>query len=536
MSSCDDCQRDVIDFLSKPESYDLAAGAVERYETHGAIVFLAGDHAYKLKRAVRYPYMDYSTVERRRLMCERELSVNRRTAPDLYLEVRPILRDAGNKLCFGPVEDATVIDWVVVMRRFEQDDLLERMCQQERLVPASMRPLAEAIASFHGAAEICHDFGGADGIAAVIEENTAVVESLVDRPFDSQKIERYSRLSKVTFGRLRGILEKRRADGFVRRCHGDLHLNNICLIGGRPVLFDAIEFSEAFACIDVFYDLAFLVMDLDRHGLRGHTNVLLNRYLEMTRDYDGLAALPLFLSLRAAIRAHVAATAAGIVQPHDPSQTKFGEAVSLFDQAIAYLEPLPARLVAIGGVSGTGKSTLARNIAAALGPSPGAVVIRSDVIRKQLMSVNEMERLPDAAYRPEVTIKVYSKLNDLSARILAAGHGAIVDAVYGDPRERAEIEAVAAAQGVRFDGFWLEAEPALLADRITARHGDASDATIDVLRRQLGFVHRPDNWTQVDAAPTPVAVAEYVCRGLGVQGPKLGTTAPKQESTAPETA
>lgn len=218
--------------------------------------------------------------------------------------------------------------------------------------------------------------------------------------------------------------------------------------------------------------------------------------------------MPLFLSCRAAIRAHVAAVAAGIVQPKDQSEAKLREAAELFDQAICYLEPPAARLVAVGGVSGTGKSTLARNLAAALGPAPGAVVIRSDVMRKRLMGVTETTRLSATAYQPEFTLKVYSAIADLAAKVIAAGHAVIADAVYGDSQEREQIEKVAVAAGVRFDGLWLEADPALLQDRISARYDDASDATIDVLRRQLSFVDRPKDWVPVNATRTPAEVAE----------------------------
>jgi len=517
--SSDGSQRDVIDFLSRPESYGLAAGSVDRYETHGALVFLAGDRAYKLKRAVHYPYMDYSTPERRRQMCERELQVNRRTAPQLYLEVRPIVLDTSGKLRFGTSGETAILDWVVVMRRFDQNNLLEGMRQKGHLSPAIIRLLAEAIAAFHRAAEPCQDFGGAEGIADVIAENTKVVESFMDRPFDARQVERFSQLNKTMLDRLSNTLQERRENGFVRRCHGDLHLNNICLIDERPVLFDAVEFSEAFACIDVFYDLAFPLMDLDRHRLRGHANILLNRYLEKTGDYDGIATLPLFLSCRAAIRAHVAAAASALSQQRVETQTRLGEAAALFDRAIAYLEPPGPRLVVVGGVSGTGKSTLARILAPMIGPAPGAVVIRSDVLRKRLMGVDESTRLPETAYQPEVTADVYREMMARAAKIVAGGHAVIVDAVYGDLREQVEIAAVAAHARVQFDGLWLEADPAILEARIAARRGDASDATIEVLRRQLGFVHRPERWLSIDAARTPAEIAGEVSRRLGLESP-----------------
>jgi predicted kinase len=199
------------------------------------------------------------------------------------------------------------------------------------------------------------------------------------------------------------------------------------------------------------------------------------------------------------------------------------EAGALFGKAIAYLEPAPPRLLALGGVSGTGKSTLARILAPMMGPPPGAVVIRSDVLRKQLMGVDETTRLPPAAYQPDINDKVYAMMTDLSARILSTGHAAIVDAVHGKPQERDRIEEVAARRGIRFDGLWLEAPPAVLEERIAARRGDASDATIDVLRRQLDFIQRPANWDSIDVSHFSAEIAKQLYRRLDLQN--SGSTA-----------
>jgi aminoglycoside phosphotransferase family enzyme len=375
-------QEDVIRFLSSSSTYGLTA-PVERHVTHGSIVFLCGDRAYKLKRAVLYPYMDYSTAERRREMCERELAVNRRTAPSLYLDVRPIVRDAAEQLAFGSHADDRAVDWVVVMRRFSQQALLETMRKRQELPLALMPRLAEQIAVFHQQAEIRSGFGGGKGIGDVIAGDVEVFHTMAGHPFLPQNLERLARLAWRRLDRDCELLDQRRDAGFVRRCHGDLHLNNICLIDGQPVPFDAIEFSERFSSIDVFYDLAFLLMDLDRHGLHEHANAVLNRYLEKTGDYDGLTALPLFLSCRAAIRAHVTVSAAH-ASSQAPEGALYREAEALLDQAIGYLVPAAPRLIAVGGLSGTGKSTLARSIAPALGMAPGAIVVRSDVIRKQI--------------------------------------------------------------------------------------------------------------------------------------------------------
>jgi len=509
-------QHDVIAFLSNPASYEAGVGTVERCETHGSIVFLAGEHAYKLKRAVKFPYMDYSTVGRREQMCRRELEVNRRTAPMLYLDVKPVVRGNSEALRFGTDEErSSAADWVLVMRRFDQENLLEQMRIAGNLTPPLMRSLAETVASFHARAEITPGFGGATELRNIVEENTAILTSMIGRPFGAESTARYC--AEVT-GLLRNVsslLDARRDQGRVRRCHGDLHLNNICMIGAVPVLFDAIEFSDRFACIDVLYDLAFLLMDLDRHGMRGHANAVLNRYLELTGDHAGVAALPLFLSCRAAIRAHTAVAAAEAMEDRTMRGAKLQHASSLLDHALSYLAKPSPLLVAVGGVSGTGKTTLARALAPLLGAAPGAIVIRSDVIRKQLMGVHETARLPESAYAPAVTQAVYDRIAELATTVLATGYIAVADAVYGKESERLALAKIADRTGLPFRGVWLEAPAQLLEPRITSRRGDASDATTDVLRAQLGFVSTPGEWTHVSAAGSPDQTIMEARRALG---------------------
>ena len=503
-------QQEAIEALSRPSIYGLSDTAtVERAETHGAIVFLAGERAYKLKRAVKYPYLDYSTPELRRQASFAELEVNRRAAPEIYLAVQAVVRRA-DRLRLADGEPADALDWVLVMRRFAESDVLERRRVAGRLSPDLMRTLAETIAGFHATAEHRPNFGGAKGMAAIVEENLTILERMANRVFDRARVDALARLSWAAMDRIGPMLDRRRGAGFVRRCHGDLHLNNICLIDGRPRLFDAIEFSEEFASIDVFYDLAFLLMDLDSHGLRPLANVVLNRYLERTGDYDGLATLPLFLSCRAAIRAHVAVTRAEAMHAAVPE-----DAQTLFERATAYLEPPPARALALGGVSGTGKTTVARAIAPAIGPCPGAVILRSDVTRKRLHGVEETTKLPPSAYAPEVSQRVFARLAETAGRIVAAGHGVICDAVYGEPFERAELAATMQQAGVRFDGIWLEAPAQVLEARIGARRGDASDATVDVLRQQLARTPKPADWTTVDASRSVDEIAAEIERRIG---------------------
>lgn len=501
----------VAAFLADPASHGGAA--VERVETHAAVVFLAGERAYKLKRAVRYPYLDYSTVERRHAACVEELRLNRRTAPSLYLGLDSVVRRADGTLAFGG-EDAAggaALDWLVVMRRFPQDALLDRVAERGGLDEALVRDLADAVTAFHQAAAPLPDGGGAMAMREVVEGNIAEMRANPSL-FPPERVERLAGASSAALERMAPLLEERRRGGFVRHCHGDLHLRNIVNLDGRPVLFDGIEFDERLAVIDVAYDLAFLLMDLERRGLRSFGNAVLNRGLDVTEDYGALALLPLFLSARAAIRAKVAASTAALRPDENAARTSEREATAYLDHALAMLEPPPPRLVAIGGLSGSGKTRLARALAPSLGASPGAVVLRSDALRKRLGGVAETERLPAEAYTPAMTERVYAGLLERAGIVLTAGHAVVLDAVHARPDERAAVARLAAEAGVRFDGIWLDTPLDTRIARIAARRGDASDATAEVAERQDVYDLGPLEWLRTnagrDAGETLAAVLE----------------------------
>jgi len=492
-------QRAVIDFLSRPEAYGPGAEPVERIDTHGAVVFLAGDRAYKLKRAVKYSYLDYSTPEKRRDSCVAELALNRRTAPELYLAVEPVIRDeAGDLRVGGPGEAA---DWLVVMRRFDQDTLFDRLAERGRLDRRLILALADRIVAFHAIAEPTPGFGGRDGMRAVLQSDIENLRLGVPAAFDRPAVDAAAAECTAALERLGPLIDRRRDDGKVRRCHGDLHLRNICLIDGVPTLFDCIEFNDRIACIDVLYDLAFLLMDLDHRDLPALSNAVLNRYFDLAAEAESdLALLPLFLALRAEIRAHVGVAAAA-AQP-DPAKAaqQIEAARGYLVAALAYLRPTRPRLVAIGGLSGTGKSTLAYGLAPTLDRPLGARVLRTDVLRKRLAGVTPETRLPDSAYSRDMTVRVYAALYDAAAAALATGRPVIVDAVFADPAERSAVAEVAARASMPFTGLWLEAPAEVLEARIAARSGDASDATIAVLRRQLGYDLGRIDWTPIDVS------------------------------------
>jgi len=506
-------QSQTIAFLADSASYAEfgAAGPVERLDTHTSIVFLAGDRAYKLKRAVRFSYLDYSTVERRLEACQNELVLNRRTAPRLYLKVRRICRAPNGRLAFGG--SGPTVDCIVVMRRFEQSALFDDMARRGALTRPLMRDLADHIASFHHAAEIDLRYGGRVGLLAVIQSNASNLALAGPGIFDAEVIESLTKASTAIVERSADFLEGRRRSGKVRLCHGDLHLRNICLIDARPTLFDCVEFSRAIATIDVLYDLSFLLMDLQHRRLGDLSNLVFNRYFDREEEVEGAGTLPLFMSMHAAIRAHVQVAAMAAQLDELARERLAGEAGDYLALATSLLGKTAPRLIAVGGFSGTGKSTLAMALAQEVGQAPGARVLRSDVIRKRMMGVAPETPLPAEAYTEAINRGVYASLMDEGRRLLAVGHSVIADAVCARPEERGAMAELALGQGCPFTGLWLEAPPGLLEARLGARVRDASDATADVLREQLHRGAGIVEWHHVDAAKGAEAVLQ-VARNL----------------------
>lgn len=503
-----DNQSAVVDFLSEAASHGTA-GPVDRIDTHCSIVFLTGERAYKLKRAVRYSYLDYSTVALREKFCRAELALNQRTAPALYLRVRSVNRTPEGTLTFDG--NGKVLDWVLEMRRFREEDLFERMAESDRLTPTLMRRLADHIACFHEEAEPTPHQGGAERFGATLTGNWENL-ALSSPPLDRQLIERHHDASWAQLRKIGALLDRRRTGGMVRRCHGDLHLRNICLYEGRPTLFDAIEFNDDFSCIDVLYDLAFLLMDLIYRARTDLANLVLNRYLDRTGEQSALPALPLFLSTRAAVRAHVQGTLARTASDEQSAAARAASAYLTL--ALALLQEHRPQLLALGGLSGTGKSTIAQAIAPEFAPQPGARVLRSDVLRKRRSEVSFETRLPESSYVPSASRQVYEALREEAMAIAAAGYTVIVDATFLSAAERQRIAELAQRAGLPFTGLWLEAPPDMLAKRIRDRHGDASDADRAVLEQQLDVNPGTIDWPRIDASgsiPATIAAVKAKC-------------------------
>jgi uncharacterized protein len=498
-------QRDVVAFLSTPAAYGLTSGPIERIDTHISTVWLAGDRAFKLKRAVRFDYVDFSTVELRHVACGAELRLNRRTAPGLYVAMRAVTRQGDGSLALDGSGDA--IDWLIEMKRFDQETLFDRLAERGRLDIATMGPLASAIAGLHAGARIRTDHGGRAGIAWVADGNARDFLEHGAGILDQALCARLAAQTRTELCRQAARLDARCRAGLVRECHGDLHLRNICLLDGVPTIFDGVEFNDEISCIDVLYDVAFVLMDLWRRGLRGHANALFNEYVGATGDVDALCLLPLFLSCRAAVRAKTSLAAA---QSTDVNRRRELEraAVQYVDLAGAFLRPAPAQLIAIGGFSGSGKSTLARGLAPGVGAAPGALIVRSDVLRKSIMAVAPITPLDDVGYTPAVTRRVYRELTARARAALEAGHSVIADAVFARPEDREAIARTALAAGVPFLGLWLDAPPAILSQRIADRLLDASDATAAVLDEQMRAGPGGIEWHRLDGGADVTTVLQ----------------------------
>lgn len=491
-----DDQQAVIAFLQAPATHGGAD--VTQVDTHAAAVFLAGQRVIKIKRAVKFPFLDFSTLDKRKAACDAELRVNRPFAPAIYRRVVPITREADGRLALGG--SGTPVEWAVEMARFDENQTLDHLAQAGRLDAALAEALGRAVAAAHAQSPVKTEAGFADALAEIVAQNDAELKGTPDL-FAVALVERLTQTTRAALERLRPLLNARERDGCVRRCHGDLHLGNIALIDDKPTLFDAIEFDERIATIDVFYDLAFLLMDLIERDLNTQANIVLNRYLIDTRrdsDLDALATLPLFMSVRAAIRAKVTAARCQFASAPRLAEQQARDYFALACQLIA---PPPPHLVAVGGLSGTGKSVLARTLAAAIPPPPGAVVLRSDIERKAMFGIAETDKLPPEGYTRAATEKVYATLAAKAARVLKAGHAAIIDAVFAQPAER---QAIAAASGeAPFHGLFLTADLETRVARVGRRSGDASDADADIAQQQEHYARGSMDWMTVDATGTP---------------------------------
>ncbi|PSN14600.1 adenylyl-sulfate kinase [filamentous cyanobacterium CCP5] len=471
----------LIQSMQRPEFYPHpVAETIRLVQTHVSWVLLTGDYAYKVKKPVNFGFLDYSSLEKRHHFCQEELRLNRRTAPDLYLEVVAIAQQGDDYTLGEPA-----VEYAVKMRQFPQGCLLSQLFERGELTEALMRRLAQVVADFHQQAETSdyiRSFGETSQIRQSIDENYDQTVDFIGGPQTQEQFDGTQAFSDRFFIEQQDLLQQRRYQGWIRACHGDLHLNNICLWDDRLVLFDCIEFNEPFRYVDVMFDIAYIVMDMWVEGRQDLSAAFLSEYVERTGDWQGLAVLPLYVSRQSYVRAKVTSFLLG-----DPSvdeatkQQASQKAAKYYRLAYDYVKSRAGRLVIMAGLSGSGKSTVAREVTRQL----GAIQIRSDAVRKHLAGVPLEERGDDSLYTPEMSQKTYDRLLELGLELTQMGYTVVLDAKYDRQIQRQAVLDRAGKQGVPVDILHCQAPLPVLKQRLQKRQGDIADATVAVLERQV---------------------------------------------------
>ncbi|MGE5616103.1 MAG: AAA family ATPase [Bacillota bacterium] len=533
--------------LRSPRCYGHPAESIEVLETHISYVVLAGAVAYKIKKPVTLPFLDFSSLSARLHFCDEELRLNRRTAPDIYLDVVPICGSVDEPRVGGSGEP---IEHAVKMRRFSQGNRLDRMATMGSLDPTIVDQLAAQVAELHAGApkaDRSSEYGLPDTVLRSAFDNFSEIQALRER---GSRAAIPAVLYAWTIDQhhvLADTLARRKAEGFVREGHGDLHLANIVLYEDRPVIFDCIEFSPALRWADVMSDVAFLMMDLIAHGRPRLAWRFLNAYLERTGDYGGLAVLRLYLVYRAMVRAKVACIRAAQLLPGHPQELEAEEEfASHIALAMRLIEPPKRGVVVMHGLSGSGKTTVSQ----ALAESLGAVRIRSDVERKRSSGFDGLARTGAAVgaglYTSRITDRTYEELASLARGLLRDGFTAIVDATFLARARRRRFEAIASAAHAPFAIVDCVAPRKALERRIATRMAivnDASEAGLAVLEHQLETQEplEDDEWMASIACDTTLedcedCVAAALERRLGRQEKETAACSTSTSSTATPTA
>ena len=461
---------------------------VRLIQTHISFVLLTGDYTYKIKKPVDFGFLDYSTLEKRHHLCTQELQMNRRTAPEIYLEVLPIVQ-SGDTFHFGSNElDVTpaqlAVEYTLKMREFPQDSLLLSLLERGQLTEQIMADLGREVANFHSTAisnSYIRTFGEVGQIRTVINNNYRISQKYIGGPQTQTQYQETKDYSDAFFTDNQELLNLRIANHKIRECHGDLHLRNIALWQDKILIFDCIEFNEPFRFVDVMYDIAFTVMDLESRGRRDLGNVFLNTYIEQTGDWEGLQVLPLYLSRQAYVRAKVTSlmlddTSISTAEKAQISQT----AAHYYKLAWEYTKQHRGKLTLMSGLSGSGKSTAARYLAR----RTGAIHIRSDAVRKHLGGIPLNERGGQDLYSDEMTARTYGRLLKLGIMLAQRGWDVILDAKFDRQNWRTDAINTAKSHGLPLQIVYCTAPMAVLRQRLEQRTGDISDATAELLSSQ----------------------------------------------------
>lgn len=487
-----------VQALCQESAYSHAVNPpIQLLQTHISYVFLTGQYAYKVKKPADFGFLNFTTLEKRLFYCQEELRLNSRLSGELYLAVVPIFDLGGDRYQVGTPEELQgiptdkIVDYAVQMRQFEQSQLFSQLFAADQLTPELMDTLGQDLAHFHQSAATSPEisvFGSPGAVAQVANNSYRLGENFIGRSQTQAQFTDTKAFSDRFFEEHQDWLEKRQRDHKIRECHGDLHLNNICLYHDEIQIFDCIEFNQEFRNIDGIYDAAFLVMDLQFRQRSDLAQRFLNAYLEWSNDYEGAALLPLYLSMRAYIRGNVNSLA--LNDPAIPAADKAtiqATAAAYFKTAYDYTQVQPGKLYVTCGLSGAGKTTLARSLATQI----GAIHIRSDAVRKHLAAVpldqrsQGSETFAGGIYTPEMTAKTYDRLLELGLFLVAAGQTVILDAKYDRQSQRQQVIEAANNQGTALEILHCQAPLAVMQQRLGDRRGDIAEATPQILEQQV---------------------------------------------------
>jgi uncharacterized protein len=488
---------ELIQQMLQPEFYPHEVQEpVQLLQTHISYVLLTGELAYKIKKPTNFGFLDFTTLEKRHYFCQEELRLNQRLSPSLYLAVKAIVKE-GDRFQFTDVLDPSmtsnsIAEYAVQMREFPQEGLFSHLFKAGQLTPEMIQQLGEIVAKFHRSAETnaeIREYGSLTAIQRVEENNFRLSEAFIGRSQTQQQYDETRAFATQFFEHHADWFAQRQIDDKIRECHGDLHLNNVCLYHNKIQIFDCIEFSQDFRNIDVIYDAAFMVMDLEFQHRVDLANLFLNTYLEQTGDYWSAALLPLYLSMRAYIRGNVNALALDDSAIAEADKINFLQSSQEYYQlSWRYTRRSPGRLILMCGLSGSGKSTVARQIAQQI----NAIHIRSDAVRKRIAGIplsregDQNSAVNGGIYTPEMTQLTYERMLELGIFLAQQGWPVVLDAKYDHHRFRAAALETAHGAQIPLQIVQCTAPLEVLYDRLRHRTGDVSDATVDILDSQIG--------------------------------------------------
>lgn len=502
----------LIQHMCQPEFYPHpVVEPIRLMQTHVSYVLLTGDYAYKVKKPVNFGFLDYSTLEKRHHFCQEELRLNQRAAAEVYLEVVGI-GQRGDTYVLGA---ETPVEYAVKMVQFPQDTLLSALYGRGELTEDLVRDLATAVADFHHQAETndhIRSFGAVAQIRQAFDENYEQTLAYVGGPQTQAQFDETKAYTDRFFEERAELFQRRVAQDRVRACHGDLHLNNVCYWQNRLYLFDCIEFNEPFRYVDVMYDVGFVAMDLLAKDRPDLATAFINHYTEQTGDWDGLQLLPLYISRQAYVRAKVTSFLLG--DPAVDAATKeqaSKTAAGYYRLAWSVVQPKAGSIYLMAGLSGSGKSTTAREVAR----QTGAIHLRSDAVRKHLAGIPLHQRGDQSLYSLEMTQKTYNRLLQLGLTLAQAGFTVVLDAKYDRAAHRQAALEQAKASGLNLTILHCTAPSEILEQRVRQRSGDIADATVAVLQQQTMEPFTEAEQSQVKTLDTTHDVSSQIAAIVG---------------------